>query len=122
MLGFGATTLGSAVSAFQSSVMDARYRIELPTKMLWGAKFKTSYQPVLNTTFNKYYDKTVHGFRPIYGDFRGAKARKMTNRGDYKVTHTFDDVIGTSRDGAKSKTLTVYLDKDGNVLNSYPTN
>ena len=41
-------------------------------------------------------------------------------RGNYTVTHTFNDVIGTTSDGSKTKKLKVYLDANGNVLNAYP--
>ncbi|MEL6895599.1 MAG: polymorphic toxin-type HINT domain-containing protein [Planctomycetota bacterium] len=50
-----------------------------------------------------------------------AKGRHSTNnRGDYSILHTFDDVIGTDINGRKTKTIQVFLDELGIVLNAYP--
>ena len=50
-----------------------------------------------------------------------AKGRHSTNnRGDYSVLHTFDDAIGTDINGRKTKTIQVFLDELGNILNAYP--
>ncbi|MDR1678957.1 MAG: hypothetical protein LBR81_04185 [Prevotellaceae bacterium] len=49
-----------------------------------------------------------------------AKGKHRGTEGNYTVTHTFDDVIGTTSDGKKTNTIRVYLDDVGNVLNSYP--
>lgn len=48
------------------------------------------------------------------------KGKHSGTKGNYSVTYTFDDVIGTTSDGKKTKTIQVYLDEVGNVLNSYP--
>ena len=50
-----------------------------------------------------------------------AKGTHTTScRGDYSIVYTFDAVIGTDVRGSKTKTLQVFLDSLGNVLNAYP--
>ncbi len=49
-----------------------------------------------------------------------SKGKHRGTNENYSVIHTFDDVIGTASDGKKTKTIQVYLDEAGNVLNSYP--
>jgi hypothetical protein len=44
----------------------------------------------------------------------------VSSRVDYSVTHKFDEAIGTDRNGRKTKTLEVFIDENGHVLNSYP--
>lgn len=41
-------------------------------------------------------------------------------RGNHSIIHTFRDNIGTDKFGRKTRTIQVFLDKDGNVLNAYP--
>jgi hypothetical protein len=49
-----------------------------------------------------------------------AKGKHSGADDNYSVRYTFDEIIGTDSKGRKTKTLQVYLDKAGNVLNSYP--
>lgn len=49
-----------------------------------------------------------------------SKGKHIGGEDNYKVFHTFSDVIGTTSDGKKTKTIQVYLDKSGNVKNAYP--
>lgn len=49
-----------------------------------------------------------------------AKGTHGVTKGNYSITHTFDEVIGTTSSEKKTKTLQVFLDEAGNVLNSYP--
>ncbi|SHK57507.1 RHS repeat domain-containing protein [Epilithonimonas mollis] len=49
-----------------------------------------------------------------------AKGKHIGGEDNYKVIHTFDDVIGTTSDGKKTKTIQIYLDKAGNVKNAFP--
>ncbi|HBS11071.1 MAG TPA: hypothetical protein DEO36_00800 [Flavobacteriaceae bacterium] len=48
------------------------------------------------------------------------KGKHSGTKGNYSITHTFDDIIGTTSNGKKTKSIQIYLDKVGNVLNSYP--
>ena len=49
-----------------------------------------------------------------------AKGKHGGGKGNYSIIHTFDEVIGTTSEGRKTSTLQVYLDKAGNVINTYP--
>ncbi len=50
-----------------------------------------------------------------------AKGKHTTNnRGDYSITHTYDDIIGTDINGRKTSTIQIFLDATGNILNAYP--
>jgi hypothetical protein len=40
--------------------------------------------------------------------------------GQYRVTYTFDEVIGTDMMGRKTKSILVYLDEAGNIKNAFP--
>ncbi|MDQ6528089.1 RHS repeat-associated core domain-containing protein [Flavobacterium sp. LHD-85] len=48
------------------------------------------------------------------------KGKHAGGKGNYEVLHTFDKVIGTDSAGKATKTLKVYLDESGKVLNAYP--
>lgn len=44
----------------------------------------------------------------------------IKEKGNYEVIYRFDKIIATTSKGVKTSTLKVFLDKTGNVLNSYP--
>ena len=50
-----------------------------------------------------------------------AKGKHVINsRRQTSVIHTFEDVIGTDRNGRKTKALQVFIDDAGNVVNAFP--
>jgi hypothetical protein len=55
----------------------------------------------------------------VYETFANGK-HTMNSRGEYSIVHTFDDVIGTDTNGRKTKTIQIFLDELGNVINAYP--
>ncbi|MBU8884065.1 hypothetical protein KSK37_13305 [Kaistella sp. DKR-2] len=106
------------------------------TKPIWGAKI--SYRGEISTAIE--HIEKGHFFDSRKGQKTSRFLQSLSNSGsvkelvqeavvkgkhlggkdNYNVTHTFDDVIGFTSEGRKTKTLQVYLDKAGNVINAYP--
>jgi hypothetical protein len=109
-------------------------RIRKITQVKWGAIVEYGETAINHIEKNHYFnsrpDKRTSRFNESNSNPARVKSltdeavakgeHKVSSRGDYSVTHKFDDVIGTDRNGRKTKTLEVFVDENGNVLNSYP--
>jgi len=65
-------------------------------------------------------NSTVSRVKSMVDEAIANGSHASNSRGDYSVTYTFGDVIGTDMYGRKTKSIQVFLDDVGNVLNAYP--
>ncbi|WP_312346246.1 SpvB/TcaC N-terminal domain-containing protein [Chryseobacterium binzhouense] len=123
-----------ALSLLLLSEIKAVNNLRKITKPLWGAKIADYGTTAMKHIqeghfFNSRKGQKTSRFSESFSNIEKVKelvqeavvhGKHTGGEDNYKVVHTFKDVIGTTSEGKKTKTILIYLDKSGNVKNAYP--